>query len=261
MSSGGEQVPTDGPNAEPAQEPPAGPPSPGPPTAGPPTAGPPNPGPPDEPEQPTETKKKRRWPGGLELFVAIMLGLAAIASAYAAWRNEKRNHDATAHFSEGIRDYDDGGQFYAEGQSVMSRDQALFFEYAKAKELGQNKLANYIFLNLMSPTLQAGVRWWQGPNQSTSHPARNPFTPLDPDYSIQQLSDANKSYDSSKKNFEDARAEQQKADRYTLIEVILATALFLYGVAGVTRNPRSKVMTVVMGTVIFLIALILLIIG
>ena len=127
-----------------------------------------------------------------------MLGLTAIASAYAAWRNEQRNHDATAHFSEGIRDYDDGGQFYGEGQSVLSRDESLFLEYAKANQLNQGKLATYIFDNLMSPTLQAGVRWWEGPNTHTSHPARNPFSPHDPDYKIQQLADANTSYDASK---------------------------------------------------------------
>ena len=209
-----------------------------------------------------QSPEQHRWRfGGLELFVAIMLGLTAIASAYSAWRNEQRNHEAAAHFSEGIRDYDNGGQFYGEGQSVMSRDQSLFLEYAKAKQLGQEKLADYIFLNLMSPTLQGGVRWWQGPNQSTSHPSRNPFTPHDPAYKIQQLADADQSYDASKKNFTEARAEQEKADHYTLIEVILATALFLYGVAGVTRNPRLKRATVAMGTVIFVVALVLLITG
>jgi hypothetical protein len=143
----------------------------------------------------------------------------------------------------------------------MSRDQSLFLEYAKAKQLRQDKLANYIFLNLMGPTLQGGVRWWQGPNRSTARPARNPFTPHDPAYRIQQLRDADQSYDSSKKNFTEARADQEKADHYTLIEVILATALFLYGLAGVTRNPRLKRVTVVMGTVIFTVALVLLITG
>ena len=216
----------------------------------------------DHAPPPSGRPKKRHWfGGGLELFVAIMLGLTAIASAYAAWRNEQRNHEATAHFSEGIRDYDDGGQFYGEGQSVLSRDQSLFLEYAKARQLNQDKLATYVFANLMSPTLQAGVRWWEGPNRRTSHPARNPFTPLDPEYKIQQLADANKSYDASKNNFTEARAEQEKADRYTLIEVILATSLFLYGVAGVTANLRSKRVIIAMGTVILLISLVLAITG
>ena len=209
----------------------------------------------------TPEKKRRRWPGGIELFVAIMLGLTAVASAYAAWRNEQRNHGATAHFSEGIRDYDDGGQFYGEGQSIQLRDQSLFLEYAKAKQLHQGRLATYIFENLMSPTLQAGVRWWEGPNQRTSHPARNPFTPHDPDYRIQQLADANKSYNASKNNFTEARAEQEKADHYTLIEVILATSLFLYGVAGVTANPRSKRAIIAIGTGIFLVAAVLALTG
>ncbi len=246
MSSGGEHTPNDGNDA---------------PAAGNDTPAVPDDAPAAGNDTPATEKKRRRWPSGLELFVAVALGLAAVASAYAAWRNEQRNHDASAHFSEGIRDYDDGGQFYGEGQSVLSRDQSLFLEYAKAKELRQDKLSKYIFLNLMSPTLQAGVRWWEGPNEQTSHPARNPFTPLDPEYHIAQLDDANKSYDSSRKNFTEARADQEKADHYTLVEVILATALFLYGIAGVTRNRRGKLATVTIGTLIFLTALMFLITG
>ena len=80
-------------------------------------------------------------------------------------------------------------------------------------------------------------------------------------YKIQQLADADTSYDASKTNFTEARADQEKADHYTLIEVILATSLFLYGVAGVTGNLRSKRAVVVIGSVIFLIALVFLVTG
>ena len=55
-----------------------------------------------------------------------------------------------------------------------------------------------------------------------------------------------------------ARKEQDKADNYTLVEVILATSLFLYGIAGVTRNMTLKIGTLMTGLGIFAVAIILL---
>ncbi len=64
----------------------------------------------------------------------------------------------------------------------------------------------------------------------------------------------------SKEDFVQAKEEQHKAARYTLIEVILATALFLFGVAGVTHRFTIRLGTFGMGSVILLTALILLLV-
>jgi hypothetical protein len=57
---------------------------------------------------------------------------------------------------------------------------------------------------------------------------------------------------------EDAENHQEKASRYTLAEVILATSLFLFGVAGISSRWRIKVGALSVATGIFLVAIVVL---
>jgi hypothetical protein len=220
----------------------------------------------DDEEPPAEDSgghtKKSPWPGRLELIITIALGLAAITGAFAAYKNEERDHSATAQFSLGIRNYDDAGQFYATGNAVFTRDQSQFLAFATAVHNNQNDLANYISGQLMDPTLQNGIKWWESTaNTHSAHPARTPFTDLNPDYGVPQLVEAANSTTTSQHNFAAAKRDQDKADHFTIIEVILATALFLYGIAGVTRNMTLKIGALISGLGIFFVSLGLLIGG
>jgi hypothetical protein len=202
------------------------------------------------------------WFWRLELWITVLLGLTAITGAYAALKNEQRNHNATEQFSQGIRSFDDSGQYYATFNTEFTHNQALFLEFAKALQSNNKDLANYIYTNLMDTPFQAAVKWWQSPaNTNSAHPAQTPFTSLNPNYDTPQYFAAQQSAAASQKSFKAAKAEQDKADHYTLIEVILATALFLYGIAGVTRNMTVKVGTMGIGAAIFITSLVLLATG
>ncbi|MFL5831631.1 MAG: hypothetical protein ACJ76X_17075 [Solirubrobacteraceae bacterium] len=56
---------------------------------------------------PGTTRTRARWTGRLELIITVLLGLTAVVGAFAALKNEQRNHDATFEFSEGIKNFDD----------------------------------------------------------------------------------------------------------------------------------------------------------
>lgn len=190
----------------------------------------------------------------LAIVIAVLLGLAAIAGAYAAYRNELRDHESTVKFNEGIQHVDQASQKYTEGNQVLNADQQLFLEYAKAAKNNDTDIAAYLHDDLMSPTLRAGVDWWQDDPKATS-----PFVDQDPKYKVAQFGEGQELDKQAGEAFKDAKHEQNKADRFTLIEVILATALFLYGVAGVSRNYRIKVGATAVGAVIFVISIGLLI--
>jgi hypothetical protein len=63
---------------------------------------------------------------------------------------------------------------------------------------------------------------------------------------------------SSAHEVEDAEDHQEKAADYTLAEVILATSLFLFGVAGISTRWRIKIGALSFATLVFLIALVVL---
>lgn len=51
---------------------------------------------------------------------------------------------------------------------------------------------------------------------------------------------------------------QEKAARYTLVEVVLATSLFLFGVAGISSRWRIKIGALLSASFVFIVALLLL---
>jgi hypothetical protein len=63
---------------------------------------------------------------------------------------------------------------------------------------------------------------------------------------------------SSGQEIEAAEDHQEKAARYTLAEVILATSLFLFGVAGISSRWRIKIGALSVATGVFLVAIVLL---
>jgi len=65
----------------------------------------------------------------------------------------------------------------------------------------------------------------------------------------------------SNARFDQGKHDQEEAAHFELIEVIIATSLFLYGIAGVTRNLTIKLGTLGTGLVIFSVAAALVITG
>ena len=214
-----------------------------------------------EPE-PAEPEPRARRHRQLEIVIAVALGLAAIAGAFAAYKNEERNHAATIHFTEGITNFDHAGQLFATANSTMSRDQAQFLAYVSAKHDNKPTLAEYIRTHLMDPRLQAAVAWWESPaNMGQAHPAQTPFTAADPNYSIPEQTQAVQRTAASEVRFNQGKVDQEGAAHFELIGVIIAASLFLYGVAGVASEMTIRIGALVSGIVIFLIALALEITG
>jgi hypothetical protein len=61
----------------------------------------------------------------------------------------------------------------------------------------------------------------------------------------------------SDREFQHGQDQQERATRYTLVEVILASSLFLLGVAGVARHDRVKIGAFVAAGLTFTTALVL----
>jgi hypothetical protein len=62
----------------------------------------------------------------------------------------------------------------------------------------------------------------------------------------------------SDREFAHAEDQQEKATRYTLVEVILASSLFLLGVAGVAKQSRVKLGALAAAGITFATSLVLL---
>jgi hypothetical protein len=210
------------------------------------------PPPPDDPAGRRRWERERRWNPRLEVYIAVILGLSAIVAAFAAYRNELRTHESTLKFNSAIRQLDDANQYYNSGNTVYEEDRTVFIEYAKAIHANDSGLANFLITRIASPQLKGGIRWWE----QQKNPPPTPFTANDPAYGVADYGVADRLSAKVKTNFEEAKKQQDASDRFTLVEVILASALFLFGIAGVTRRFTIKFGTVLAGTAIFITALV-----
>ena len=193
--------------------------------------------------------------GRLAIFIAVLLGLAAIVTAFSAYRNELRNHEATIKFNQGVVHTNQASKEYTQGSQIRAQDGALFLEFAKAANSNDKALTAYVHDTLMSPSLRKSVDWWSGTKDSVD----SPFVPQNPYYRIAQNIRGDQLTADSRKNFKEAKHEQNVSDQYTLVEVILASALFLLGIAGVSSRQSIKIGAVSAGGLIFLAALVTLV--
>jgi hypothetical protein len=193
--------------------------------------------------------------GRLAILIAVLLGLAAIVTAFSAYKNELRNHEAQIKFNQGVVHTNQASQAYTQGSQVRAQDQALFLEFAKAANSNDKGLTVYVHNTLMSPALRKSVDWWSNTKDSVD----SPFVPQNPYYKIAQNIKGDHLTTESRKDFKEAKHEQNVSDEYTLVTVILASALFLLGIAGVSSRQSIKVGAVSAGGFIFLIALITLV--
>jgi hypothetical protein len=208
------------------------------------TAEPPAPAPP-VPAASDGDRRSHRW----DLIIAALLGLAAVATAFAAYQAELKNGDSIKAFNEGIRAVSDSNQAYIEGNQQYVQDQALFLEFAKAANADDTGLAEYM-TSLMSEELQAGIKWWQRDDVD----ADTPFVDENPDYSIPAYATGEELLKKTDAKFEQAKDLDEDGDRYTLITVILAAALFLYGISAVSKNWTVRYATAGIGITILVVS-------
>lgn len=187
-----------------------------------------------------------------ELAVAILLGVAALTTAFAAYKSSIDGGSSAAAYNEGIALNSLASQSNLEGNQEYTQDQAIFLEYIKAVQTDDEELAEYILTQLMSENLRAGVQWWS--DQGDQYPT--PFTEDNPDYKIQGWIEGAEYDELALQRFNDGERLSTRGDRYTLVTVILAAALFLLGVAAVVRVWAVKLGFVLVGAVFLLGSLI-----
>lgn len=135
----------------------------------------------------------------LEIAIAVVLGLTAVTTAYAAYQAGKNERSTVAHYNEGIRDSSLSTGVLLEAEQTLSSDRALFLQYVSAAQTNED-LARYYLRHLMSPNLKAGVVWWA---RQDKYPT--PFVAADPHLNDKDFTLGNVLSDRSDKLFATAK--------------------------------------------------------
>jgi hypothetical protein len=180
----------------------------------------------------------------LDVMIAIVLGFAAILTAFAAYQAALADGDTLAGFQEGNAQYGDSNQLYVEGFQQETLDLILFKDYALAKQKGDDKAAKFIYDNLMDDPLPDATDEWE------AEPDEIPSAFEAPSYKVPAYDQAKKALAAGDASFDEAGVQDKEGDKYTLATVILAISLFFGGVAGVTRSHLISVTTTLLAAVL-----------
>jgi hypothetical protein len=182
----------------------------------------------------------------LEILIAALLGLSAIATAFAAYQTELANGDVLKNFQEGAAVYDDANQQYNEGNQQYAHDTNLFLQYAIARSRKEDHVADYIYDNLMDPYMQKATDEWEDDPDTVASPLEAKA------YHVEAYAKADAAVAEGDELFDKANEQDRIGDQYTLATVFLAMALFFGGVAGVSRSHAIQVSLASMTTVILI---------
>lgn len=196
---------------------------------------------------PVKGEREERWTGALEIMIAVALGIGAILTALSVYLIDQHDDEAQLKFNTGVRSITEATGGYVEGAQQQGADEALFFEYVDAAQ-DRVGVARYLLDTIMRPELKAMVRYW------ANSPLQTPFTEENPRYETPEIDEAEALTAQANEDFATAREEQDIGDRYILAGVIIATSLFLFGIAGVTNTFKIRIVTMAIGTVVLLVA-------
>jgi hypothetical protein len=171
----------------------------------------------------------------LELWIAGLLGVVAIITAFATYKAVLEDGDTLASFNEGVRINDNATAQDAEGTQQYTTDQAIYLEYIKSEVSEESDVAKYFRETLFSPELEESVKWVEeGGDEAIS-----PFQEDSP-YTRPEWAEAEKLRGQTEKKFDEAATHDEDGDKYVLATVILSISLFLLGIAGVNRQYRVQ---------------------
>jgi hypothetical protein len=194
----------------------------------------------------------------LELAIAIGLGIAAVLTALFVVIIDNHDDKAQVAFNDGVAEITEATGGYLQSSQLKASDEALFGDYATnayAASLGDRfsrDIASYQLTGLMREQLREAVLWWSKEQERlpTSQAPISPFVEDNPNYPQTELADAEAKSASAQASFAEAQDEQNAGDRYLIAGVIVATALFLFGIAGVFKAHALRLRLTVLGYVV-----------
>jgi hypothetical protein len=188
----------------------------------------------------------------LEMIAALLLGVAGVLTAYAAYNGALAGGDALKGYTQSSKTTADANGFYNDYAATYNADQALFVQYQLLVEAGNQDTADVLKDNLFSDALTVATDAW------LAIPAgEGPATPLDTEeYRIEAFDTAEALTAQADAEFAEAAKIDDQGDNFDLASVYLAVALFFAGIATLFKVRKIQMVMLVFAAIMLVPGLI-----
>ena len=169
--------------------------------------------------------------GRIELIAAILLGLAGLLTAYAAYYGGLAGGDAVKGYAEATISRNEANSFYSDYGTKVAQDTNVFLQYQILVERGDEDVADVVRERLFSPELEAAYVVWNELTGDADVP-----TPMDTEaYVVEEFGSYQDQFDLSTQQFNEAAEIDDQGDNMDLASIFLAVSLFFAGIAALFK--------------------------
>jgi hypothetical protein len=190
----------------------------------------------------------------LELAAAVLLAIAAVATAWAAYQARVWTGEQASNTSKATATRIEANRAAAVANRQVQVDVATFTQWLDARTVGRSELAAF-YRARFRPEFKTAFAAWVATNPFTDSAA--PATPFEmPQYRLRTEAQANRLEVEAAADSDQSKDANQRANNYMLAVVLLATSLFFAGLSTKLEGVTAQRVILGLGWLVFLGALI-----
>jgi hypothetical protein len=188
----------------------------------------------------------------LEVAAAVLLSLAAVATAWSSYQASRWNGEQAKAFSRATGSRVESTKAAGLANAETQIDVATFTQWVDAYASHETELANFYFKRFRREFKPAVNAW------VATRPLKNPDAPLTPfampQYHLAARAEADRLEAAAEAFGAHARRNVQRATNYVLAVVLFASSLFFAGISTKLGGRGSRLGLLTVGWLIFLTA-------
>lgn len=206
--------------------------------------------PPELPNPPGRTVRDWNW--WTEFVSALLLGLAAVASGWAAYQSTLWSSNQIFSLNDANRAERRANALEIGSSQLRSLDIGVFLQYLVALSRGDKRLADFLYQRFR-PEVKPAVDAWLA-----TRPLLNPSAPRSPfvmkEYQLSSEDEVGKFERSRDQYLNAAQLANKRSDTYVLMTVPFAIVSLFCGLSSKFGLPQIRTAIVVMALVVFIAA-------
>jgi hypothetical protein len=186
----------------------------------------------------------------LELLSAVLLALATVGTAWAAYQSRQWTGEQSQGYSHATATRIAVNRSAALANRQVQIDVATFIQWANAHEEHRSRLAAFYRARFRDEFKPAFTAWLAAKPFEAANAPRTPFGM--PQYRLKASIKADRLEATAAAASESAKEANQRADNYMLAVVLFASSLFFAGISTKLGTPRVRAAILGLGWVLFL---------